>query len=412
MAKTAVVTGIGVVAPSGIGIEEHWRSTLAGELRVRPIESFDASGYDTVLAGQVDGFNVEDHVDARLVVQTDRWTWMSLAAAQLALDDAKYDPAAYDPYQTSVVLSAGSGGNEFGQREIQALWSKGRTAVSAYQSIAWFYAASAGQTSILHGTKGPASVLVSEGAGGLDSLHAARRVIRRGTPTVLAGGTEAPLSPYALACQIANGRTTHSRDPREGYQPFDVHANGYAPAEGGAVLVVEDEQTALERGAQQIYGEIAGYRATHDAFHHENPAPDSRQLIRAMRGALADAQVRPEQVGLVIADGAAVPALDTQEAEAIRTVFGICAVPVCAPQGFIGRLCSGGGALSVATALLALRDGVAPAVGNLTQPVPWYGLDFVRQPREMEKDVVLVIARGHGGFNSCMVVKRYREGQR
>jgi minimal PKS chain-length factor (CLF/KS beta) len=407
-----VVTGIGIVAPSGIGIEEHWRSTLAGELRVRPIESFDTSGYQTTIAGQVEGFHVEDHVDARLVVQTDRWTWMSLAAAQLALDDAKYDPAAHDPYQTSVVLAAGSGGNEFGQREIQALWSKGRSAVSAYQSIAWFYAASAGQTSILHGTKGPASVLVSEGAGGLDCLNAARRVIRRGTPTVLAGGTEAPLSPYALVCQIANGRTTCSRDPREGYQPFDVNANGYAPAEGGAVLVIEDERAAEERGAQEIYGEIAGYAATHDAYHPEDPAPDSRQLVRAMRKALADAKVRPEEVGLVIADGAGVAALDTLEAEAIRTVFGICTVPVSAPQGYIGRLCSGGGSLNVATALLALRDGVAPAVGNLNQPVPWYGLDFVRHPRELETDVVLVNARGQGGFNSCMVLKRYREGQR
>ncbi len=410
--KTAVVTGIGIVSPSGIGADEHWRRTLAGDLRVRPIDTFDASGYETVLAGQVDGFEVAEHVDARLVVQTDRWTWMSLAAAQLALDDAKYDPADHDPYLTSVVLAAGSGGNEFGQREIQALWSKGRTAVSAYQSIAWFYAASAGQTSILHGTKGPASVLVSEGAGGLDCLGAARRVIRRGTPTVLAGGTEAPLSPYALVCQIANGHTTHSRDPREGYQPFDVHANGYAPAEGGAVLVIEDAQAALERGAPQIHGEIAGYAATHDAYHHENVAPDCRQLVRAMRKALADAQVRPEQVGLVVADGAGVPALDALEAEAIRTVFGVCAVPVTAPQGYIGRLCSGGGSLNVATALLAMRDGVAPAVGNLTQPVPWYGLDFVRQPREVACDVVLVNARGHGGFNSCMVLKRYREGQR
>ncbi len=411
MTKT-VVTGLGVVSPSGIGAEEHWRCTLSGQLRVRPIEAFDTSGYATTLAGQVEGFSVEDHVDARLVVQTDRWTWMSLAAAQMALDDAKYDPAAHDPYRTSVVLAAGSGGNEFGQREIQALWSKGSSAVSAYQSIAWFYAASAGQTSILHGTKGPASVLVSEAAGGLDCLHGARRVIRRGTPTVLAGGTEAPLSPYALVCQIAGGRTTRSLDPREGYQPFDVNANGYAPGEGGAVLVVEDEQAAIERGAKQIYGEIAGYAATHDGYHHENPAPDSRQLVRAMRRALADAQVTPAQVSLVIADGAAIPALDALEAEAIREVFGANAVPVSAPQGFTGRLCSGGGALNVATALLAMRDSVAPAVGNLTQPVPWYGLDFVRQPRELEAEVVLVNARGQGGFNSCLVLKRYREAER
>ena len=173
----AVVTGIGVVAPSGLTAEEHWRSTLAGELHVRREGDH--------LVGQVPGFTAEGSVNSRLIIQTDRWTWMSLAATRMALDDAKYDPAAHDPYATSVVLASGSGGNEFGQREIQALWSQGRRAVTAYQSIAWFYAASVGQTSILHGTKGPNSVLVSEGAGGLDSLGAARRIIRRGTPAAI-----------------------------------------------------------------------------------------------------------------------------------------------------------------------------------------------------------------------------------
>jgi len=394
----AVITGIGVIAPSGLTAEEHWRSTLAGELHV---------GYhDDMLKGQVSGFAAEGLVDPRLIIQTDRWSWMSLAATRMALDDAKYDPAGHDPYATSVVLAAGSGGNEFGQKEIQALWSRGRAAVSAYQSIAWFYAASVGQTSILHGTKGPNSVLVSEGAGGLDSLGVARRIIRRGTPAVIAGGTEAPLSPYALVCQHTSGRLTASRDPRTGYRPFDADANGYAPGEGGAVLVVEAAATAAERGAQQVYGEIAGYAATHDGHHPEEPAPDSTQLARAMRKALADADVTPDEVGFVVADGAGTPALDALEAAAIRAVFGR-PVPVTAPQGFVGRLCSGGAALNVATALLALRDGVVPAVGNLSRP--GHELDLVREPRRLAADVVLVNARGFGGFNSSIVLKRYPE---
>ncbi|GAA1873663.1 ketosynthase chain-length factor [Asanoa iriomotensis] len=389
----AVVTGIGIVAPSGVSAEEHWRSTLAGEVRV--------DRQDGTLAGRVPGFAPEGNVDSRLIIQTDRWTWMSLAATRQALDDAKYDPAAHDPYATSVVLASGSGGNEFGQREIQALWSQGRRAVTAYQSIAWFYAASVGQTSILHGTKGPNQVLVSEGAGGLDSLGAARRVIRRGTPTVIAGGTEAPLSPYAIVCQGTSGRLSTS-----GYRPFDADADGYVPGEGGAVLVVEDAATAQVRGAQQIYGEIAGYAATHDAHHHEQPAPDCAQLVRAMRKALADAGATPDEVGFVMADAAGTPALDALEAQAIREVFGR-PVPVSAPQGFVGRLCSGGAALTVATALLALRDGVVPAVGNLARP--GHDLDLVREPRRLDTDVVLVNARGFGGFNSSIVLRRHRE---
>jgi minimal PKS chain-length factor (CLF/KS beta) len=404
----AMITGLGVVAPSGIGADDHWTSTLRGELHVRPVGSFDATRYATTLAGQVPDFPAKEFVDDRLLVQTDRWTWLAFAAADLAFTDAAYDPADHDPYDTSVILASGSGGNEFGQREIQALWSRGPRAVSAYQSIAWFYAASSGQVSIKHGTKGPSGVIVSEAAGGLDSFGAARRIIRRGTPTVLAGGTEAPLSPYALACQATNGRMTSEGDPRRAYKPFDVAANGYAPGEGGAVLVLEDADAAAQRGAPQIYGEIAGYAATHDAHHHEKAAPNARQYARAMERALADAGLSPDDVDVVFADGAGTPALDRLESEAIHHVFGARGdqVPVTAPQGFTGRLYAGGAALNVATAALAMRHGVVPAVGNLDEPVPDYRLDLVRgAARELPVRVAMVNARGFGGFNSSLVLR-------
>jgi minimal PKS chain-length factor (CLF/KS beta) len=408
----AVVTGIGIVAPGGVGTELFWSALRAGEMQVRQIDRFDASSYGTTLAGQVDDFDPAAHVDPRLLIQTDRWTWLSLAALQLALEDGQYDPEDRpSPYATSVALSAGSGGNEFGQREIQSLWSNGPRTVTAYQSIAWFYAASTGQASIRHGTKGPATVLVSEGAGGLDSVGYARRIIRRGTGAVLAGGTEAPLSPYALACQSTNGRMTTASHPRHGYKPFDRAANGYAPGEGGAVLLVEDLDAAVERGAPQIYGEIVGYAATHDAHHHQNPAPNAKQYARAMQRALDDAGVMPDDVDLVIADGAGSRDLDELEVSALTTVFGSRSVPVpvSAPHGFVGRLNAGGSALNVATALLAMRDGVTPAVGNLDEPIPAPGLDLVTECRELPVDVALVNARGFGGFNSCMVLQRYQE---
>jgi 3-oxoacyl-(acyl-carrier-protein) synthase len=406
--NAVVVTGVGVVAPSGIGTEAYWKSTLDSQLHVRPIEAFDPSGYDTTIAGQVPDFTSADHLDDRLAVQTDRWTWLALAATEFALADAGYDPAERDRYETGVAFGSGSGGVEFGQREIQALWSKGRRAVSAYQSIAWFYAANTGQVSIKQGTKGPSSVLVTDGAGGLDSVGWARRTIRRGTPAVLAGGTEAPLCPYALACQAANGRMTTSRDPHRGYKPFDVEANGYAPGEGGAVLVLEDAAQAGERGVERAYAEVAGYAATHDAHHHHRPPEDSAQFARCMRQAIEDAGLSPGDIDLVLADGAGSRDLDALEVRAIRETFGPVAerVPVTAPQGFIGRLCAGGSALNLAVGVLAMRDGVVPAVGNLTTPVPDYGLDFVREPRRMTVDTVLVNARGYGGFNSSVVLRR------
>lgn len=402
---TAVVTGLGVVAPTGVGAAEHWRATLAGELAVRPIEAFDARGYATRLAGQITDFDVEAHVPGRLAIQTDRWTWLAFAATGMALADAGYDPAAHDPYATSVILGSGSGGNEFGQREIQALWSRGRKAVGVYQSIAWFYAASTGQLAIHHGTKGPCGVLVADAASGLDSLGWADRAIRRGTGAVLAGGTEAPLAPYALTAQMAGGKLSTATDPRAGYKPFDRAAGGHVPGEGGAVLLVEDEQAVRARSGPAGYGTLAGYAATHDAHHYRDTAPDGRQYARAVGLALERAGARPCDIDMVLADGAGRPDADAAEASALRAVFGPHGVPVTAPQGLAGRLLAGGSALNVATALLAMRAGVIPPVGNLDDPDPAYGLDLVREPRERPLRTVLVTARGQGGFNSALVLR-------
>jgi minimal PKS chain-length factor (CLF/KS beta) len=400
-----VITGLGVIAPSGVGTEEYWSSTLRGELRVTPITRFDPGQYAATLAGQVDDFRAEDFLDNRYIVQTDRWTWMGMAASRLAMADAGYDATRHDPYATSVVFGSGSGGNDFGQRELERLWSRGRQAVSVYQSIAWFYAATTGQTSIRHGLKGPSGVLVTDGAGGIDSLAHARRTIRRGTPVVLAGGAESGLTPYALTCHISNGRVSGATAPRDGYKPFDLRASGYVPGEGGATLVVEDPVAAAARGAPRIYGEIAGYAATHDAHHVEASAPSPEWLIAAMRRALADAELTADEVDVVFADGAGSRDLDGLESAAIRATFGPGGVPVTAPQGFIGRLCAGGSALSTATALLAIRDGVLPAVGNLDEPDPTYDLDLVAAPRRRPVRVAMVVARGHGGFNSVLILR-------
>jgi minimal PKS chain-length factor (CLF/KS beta) len=406
-----VVTGIGVVSPNGVGTEQHWTSVLRGDLRTRVVPEFADAGYPCVLAGLAD-FAPEQVIEPRLQVQTDRWTWHCVAATSEALADAGYDPADYDPYRTSVFLASGSGGNEFGQREIERLWRDGREAVGVYQSIAWFYAASTGQVSIKHGTKGASAALVSEGAGGLDSIGWARRALRRGSTAALVGGTESAVSPYALVCQATHGELSTARSPAEGYKPFDRQARGHIPGEGGGVLLVEDPDTAKSRGIRG-YGEIAGYGATQDAHHVERAAPDCAQLARAMTIALADANLRPDEIDLVVADGAGTRERDALEVAAIHQVFGdsTAKIPITAPQGLSGRMMAGGSALSVVIALLAIRDGVIPVVGNLDQPVPEYGLDFVRgEPRHTTVRTALISARGRGGFNAALVVRARTTG--
>ncbi|MFJ9369740.1 beta-ketoacyl synthase N-terminal-like domain-containing protein [Nocardia sp. NPDC101769] len=410
MNRRAVITGIGVIAPSGNSASEHWKTVVAGENRIAPITHFDASAYSTTLAGEVRDFVPEEYLDRRLIVQTDRWTWMSLAATAQALSDAELDPAGLDPFRMSVALASSSGGNEFGQRELQRLWSGPKRTVGTYQSVAWFYAASVGQTSILHQMKGPSNVLVAEAAGGLDSLGYAARMIGRGADVVLAGGTEAPLGPYALTCMQCSGWLSRQQDPARGYLPFDADAAGYVPGEGGAIFVVEEEQHALRRGAPYVYAEVAGYAATHDG-RTSRPRGDvtgeqpSKYLAAALNRALDRAQTSPEQTDVLFADAVGVPAADRAEAEAIRTVFPD-GVPVTGQKGLLGRAVHGSSALDVATAVLAMREQTLPAFGASPNPAPGCELDFIAAPQRAAVDVAAVAARGYDGFNSALILRR------
>jgi len=409
MSRRAVITGIGVVAPNGIGTEPYWSATRNGKNAVRRITSFDPSSYATQLAGEVQGFKPEEHVDGRLIVQTDRWTWLALAAANMALQDAALDPSKAEPYHMSVITASSSGGNEFGQKEIGNLWGKGVLFVGAYQSIAWFYAATTGQIAIKWGMKGPCGVVLSEGAGGLEALAHSWRNIRRGVNVVVSGGTEAPLCPYALVCQLQNGLMSREKDPALAYRPFDAKANGYVPGEGGAILIVEELEYAKKRGAPRLYAEILGYCATQDGYHHAKPAPDARQYARAMRQAIQNAGLSPKEVDVIFADAAGDLQADALEADAIREVFGARAseIPVTAPKSMVGRLYAGGASLDVATAALSLRDQVVPPIVNLNEPAKNCKLNFVTREQRMTVRNVLVNGRGYGGFNAAMVLHKY-----
>jgi minimal PKS chain-length factor (CLF/KS beta) len=409
-ASRAVITGIGIVAPSGTSTEAHWKTVLSGESKIGPITLFDPEPYQTRLAGEVAGFDPADHAEGRLVVQTDRWTQLAFAAVNAAFEDAAVDPADLDPYSGAVALASSSGGNQFGQGELQRLWSRPSRTVGAYQSIAWFYAASVGQLSIRHQLKGPSSVLVAESAGGLDSLAHAARLIRRGASVVLAGGTEAPLSPYALACQQRSGWLSTRADPAGAYRPFDADACGYLPGEGGAVFVVEELGHALARGVPVIYGEIAGWGATHDGQPTRRDGGGSaEQYARAMRLALRRASLDPRDVSLIVPDALAVPAYDAAESAALRAVFGADMPPVTTQKPLTGRLYQGGSAVDVATALLALRHETIPANSGLVTPAPGCELNFATEHHVPAGHAAMVAARGFDGFNSVLALRTFQE---
>ncbi|SDZ23519.1 act minimal PKS chain-length factor (CLF/KS beta) [Amycolatopsis xylanica] len=396
-----VVTGLGIAAPTGMGIEDHWRATVGGVSAIRRISRFDPAGYPARLAGEITGFEPAEHLSGRLLPQTDWMTQLALVAADTALADASLDPAKLPGYDMGVVTASSSGGFEFGQNELRNLWSRGGKYVSAYQSFAWFYAVNSGQISIRHGMRGPSGVVISDQAGGLDAVAQARRQIRNGTPVIVSGGVDASICPWGWAAQLTSGRLSTGDDPARAYLPFDARAAGHVPGEGGALLIMEELELARRRGAPRIYGEIAGYAATFD------PAPGSGRepgLRKAIDLALADAGAEPGEVDVVFADAAAVPELDRIEAAALAGVFGACGVPVTAPKTTTGRLYSGAAPLDLATAFLAMRHGVIPPTAHAT-PSGEYGLDLVTTARPGPVRTALVLARGYGGFNSAVLVR-------
>ena len=396
----SVFTGIGVAAPNGLGTEAWWAATLAGQSGIGPVTRFDASGYPATLAGEVPGFEAAEHIPSRLMPQTDHMTRLALTAAQEAIDDAGVTAKELPEFAAGVVTASSAGGFEFGQRELEALWSKGGKYVSAYQSFAWFYAVNSGQISIRHGMRGPSGVLVTEQAGGLDAIGQARRQLRKGSGLIVTGGVDGAICPWGWTAQLAGGRLSTGTDPACAYVPFDERAGGHVPGEGGALLVLEEENAARERGAR-IYGRLTGYAATFD------PAPDSgapSTLRRAIELALADAGLAPGDIDVVFADAAGARAADRAEAEVLAALFGPRGVPVTAPKSMTGRLLAGGASLDVAAALLSLRDQVIPPTTGTAAPAADCPVDLVTAPRETAVRHALVLARGRGGFNSAAVL--------
>ncbi|MBT2471487.1 ketosynthase chain-length factor [Streptomyces sp. ISL-66] len=408
MSGRTVITGIGVVAPNGIGADAFWKATQSGTAVLGRITREGCEHLPLRVAGEVRGFDAASMVEERFLVQTDRYTHHALAAADLALEDARLGRADYedDPFSIGVVTAAGSGGGEFGQRELQHLWEQGPRYVGPYQSIAWFYAASTGQISIRRGLKGPCGVVAADEAGGLDAFAHATRAIRQGSRAMLVGATEAPLAPYSIVCQLGYEALSTHEDPERAYRPFTDKACGYVPAEGGAMFLVEDERSALRRGAS-VRAVLAGHAATFTSPHHPETAGESGEgLARAITGALRDAGCAPEEVDVVFADALGTPEADRAEAAAILSALGGHGrtVPVTAPKTGTGRAYCAAPALDTAAAVLALEHGVVPPTPNVFDVC--HDLDVVTgSARPAELRTALVLSRGLMGSNAALVIR-------
>lgn len=409
------VTGIGAVTPAGMGVEALWQAVRSGRSRVRRIDGFDASRYRCQVAGHADAFDAKEWLPGRLVKKTDRFTHLALAAADAAIDDAglTIGEDGVPAHRVGVMVGNVLGGWGFAERELRDLWVDGPRGVSPYQATAWFPAAPQGNICIRRGIKGRARTFVCDRASGAYAIVHAADTIRRGrADVVLAGGTECPLSPYAwLCCQTGAFLTPLGNlDPERAYRPFDRHHSGTVIGEGSVFLVLESLDHARGRGAS-ILGELAGWAVNTDGYMpYYTIEPHGQTLSRVITTAIAAAGVDASDVGCVFSDGSAVPREDSAEVLALTSAFPDSgrAVPVTAVKPATGHLMGAATVVDAAVALRALRAGEIPPIANLESPSAGFDLDFVvGAPRvSAGLDCAVVVARGLGGVNACLVLTR------
>jgi 3-oxoacyl-(acyl-carrier-protein) synthase len=397
------ITGLGVVSPAGQGKVEFWQNIQTGQSFMSPITRFDAAAYPSQIAGQIEELAAK-HISPRLLKKLDRFSVLALAASEDALQDAGLDLTQHDPYISGVFLGNALGGWLYAETELRDLYVEGRDGVSPYNASAWFPAAPQGQVSIRYRIKGYSKTVVADKASALIAIDHAARIVDRGKLTfALAGGTEAPVTPYAMLCCSTEGGL--SPGP---YRPFDKERNGFVVGEGAAVVVLETADTARQRGAE-IYGFVTGFGTTCDGTHRILPDVGGEGLAQAIRFALATAKYNPEDIDYICADGVATELGDISEARAIRTVFGDRAdqVPVSAPKSMYGHLLGAAGAVELVGTVMAMQGGMIPPTINHRFHDPECNLDLVLdEGRRADIGKALVIARGRGGVNAVMAVER------
>ncbi|MDI3327124.1 MAG: beta-ketoacyl-ACP synthase II [Alicyclobacillaceae bacterium] len=413
MKRRVVVTGLGVITPIGNDIPTFWANLLAGRSGIRRIDRFDVSEFPTQIAGMVENFDPEQYIDKKEARRMDRFCQFAVAAAKMALEDAKFAITEENAERVGVYIGSGIGGLETLAEQHQVLLEKGPRRVSPFLIPMMIADMASGQVSIQFGAKGPNSAPISACATGTHAVGDAVRLIQYGAADVMiAGGTEATIHPLALAgfC-AAKAMSTRNDEPEKAVRPFDRHRDGFVMSEGAGILILEELEHAKRRGAK-IYGEIIGYGMSGDAYHVTQPAPEGDGAARAMRAAIQDAGIRPEDVDYINAHGTGTELNDKFETLAIKRVFGEHAyrLAVSSIKSMTGHMLGAAGAVEAVATLLTLRDGRVPPTINYETPDPECDLDYVpNRAREMQVRVALSNSFGFGGHNACVVVRRYAE---
>ena len=402
------ITGIGIISPLGLDVSTTWSELTQGHSGIDQITAFDTEGFDTRFAAQVKGFDAEDHLDRKLARRMDRFVQFAAVAAQEACRNAGIKLDEEDPYRTAVIIGSGIGGIITLSQQYEVLRERGPRRVTPFLIPMMLGDMASAQVSMVTGAMGANYCVVSSCSSGADALGQGWEMIRRGqADVVLAGGSEAPISPIAVAgFNSLRALSRYNEDPQLASRPFDRDRDGFVMGEGSAVLVLECEDHLQKRQAPAL-AELRGYGATSDAHHVTEPNPTGQSAAQAILLALQAAEVDASEIDYLNAHGTSTPLNDSQETKAIKLALGKEAhrVPISSSKSMTGHLLGAGGALEAAFCVLALQHGLIPPTINLHNQDPECDLDYTPlKARALQLNVVVSNSFGFGGHNSVLVL--------
>jgi len=409
--KRVVVTGIGAITPIGNTIEAIWKNVQAGVSGVGPVTRFDASRLDARVAAEVKDFDPAQYMDAKDARRMALFTQYAMAAAKMAWTDSGLDKGGADPERVAVIIGNGIGGKEVDQEAYKTLFERGPGRLSAMTIPKLIPNEAAGNISMSLQAKGPVHTVVTACASGTDAMGVALDAIRLGrADVVISGGTEGALTEYCMGgfCALRALSTSFNDTPARASRPFDRDRDGFVMGEGAGILILEDYDHAVRRGAH-IYAEFAGYGGTGDAYHLTAPHPEAEGAIRAIRVALKDAGMDPTEIDYVNAHGTSTPLNDPMETKAVKAVFGDHSrrLKVSSTKSMTGHMIGAAGAVEAILCILALRDQFYPPTINLENADPACDLDYVpNKGVNAPMRAALSTSLGFGGHNGVVIFRK------
>ncbi|MEM9135839.1 MAG: beta-ketoacyl-ACP synthase II [Cyanobacteria bacterium P01_F01_bin.42] len=410
--KRVVVTGLGAITPVGNTLTDYWDSLMAGRSGIGPITRFDAAQHNCRIAGEVKGFDPEDYVSRKDAKRMDRFAQFAVAASKQAIEDAKLEINDTNAHDIGIIIGTGIGGLKVLEDQQEIYLNRGPSRCSPFMIPMMIANMAAGLTAIHVGAKGPNSCSVTACAAGSNAIGDAFRFVQRGyAKSMICGGTEAAVTPLSVAgFAAARALSFRNDEPEIASRPFDANRDGFVLGEGVGILVLEELEFALARGAN-IYAEVVGYGLTCDAHHMTAPSPGGLGAARAMELCLKDAGLSPDQVSYINAHGTSTLANDSTETAAIKRALGDNAykTAVSSTKSMTGHLLGGSGGIEAVATAMAIANGKVPPTINLDQPDEGCDLDYVpHKSRELDVEVALSNSFGFGGHNVTLAFRKYR----